>query len=158
MFFSLLHQPLAQFVGILQVCRKMLVTILAFVLLREEVEVVARVVVELVGIAGVERFGVAEDVGHHFRVLFQNRRVAYLTHIFLRAVHREDHRRGDHLVTQTDVLAVLIHIGADGEAQALHERANLTRGIAVIDGGAEYQHVSLSAKVQIFFGIIASAG
>ena len=148
MFFSLLHQPLTQFVSILQVCLKMLVTILALVLLREEVEVVARVVVELVGVADIKGLGVAEDVGHDLRVLLQDWGIANHLHVVLGAVHGEDHRCGDHLVAQGDVLAILVQIGADREAEAFHERAHLARRIAVIDRRAKHDDICLAAAFQ----------
>ncbi len=48
---GLLHQPLSKRVGVLQVHGEVLVAIAALVLFREEVEVVARVVVKLICVA-----------------------------------------------------------------------------------------------------------
>ena len=50
----------------------MLVAILALLFLREEREVVAGVVVELIGVASIERFGVAIDSLQNFCVLLQD--------------------------------------------------------------------------------------
>ena len=64
--------------GVLKVGGEVLVAVAALVLLTEEVEVVAAVVAELVGVAGVEALAVAHHVGHHVGVLLQDGGVADL--------------------------------------------------------------------------------
>ena len=46
------------------------------------------------------------------------------------------------------MLAVLVEIGADGEHQSLHKRANLTCRIAVINGRAKHNDVGFAATLQ----------
>ena len=50
------NQSFTKFVGVFQVRLKMLVTILPFVFFREQVEVIAGVIIELVGVAYIECF------------------------------------------------------------------------------------------------------
>lgn len=51
-------------------------TVTAFVLFRKQIEIVTRIVVELVGVADIECFYIAEDILCHIGVFVEGRRVA----------------------------------------------------------------------------------
>ena len=102
-FTTLFHQSNAQLVGILQIDVVVFIAILPFVFLRKEIEVISGVVVELIGIADIEGFGIAEDVLHHFGVLIEDGRIANHLHLVLRAIHRENHSCWDNLVSECDL-------------------------------------------------------
>ena len=117
------NKALAECAGIGKVGHEMRVAVRAFFLLGKEGHVVAGIVGELVGVAGVERLARAEHGLERLRVGLQQRRIADLLHHLARAVHREDVRRLDHLVAADERLPVLVVVAVDGERQALQKRA-----------------------------------
>ena len=74
--------------------------------IREEVEVVARVVVELVRVACVKCLGVTQDVGQRFCVFLEYGRISDLLHVICGAIHGKYHGRGDNFVAYYDVAPV----------------------------------------------------
>ena len=121
----------------------MSVAVRSFFLLGKDGHVVTRVVGELVGVEGVERFRCAKYRSQRLRVRLQESRVTNLFHHAFGTVHREDVGRLDHLVTKDERLAVLVVVTVHRERKAFKESAVHTGRVAEVNGGAKDKYISL---------------
>lgn len=152
---SLFDEPLAEGAGVGKVDGELHVAVGALRLFCEERHVIARVVRELIGVAGVERLGRSEDGRERLRVRLENRRIADVFHHALGTVHREDARGLDHLVAADEGLSVLVMVRVHGERQPFQKGAVNAGWIAEVDRRTEHKDVRPARPLENWTQVVA---
>ena len=124
-------------------------------LLGEYGHVIARVVGELVGVAGVERLGCTEHRRERLRVRLKESRIADVFHHAFGAVHSEDVGRLDHFVSADERLAVLVVVAVNRERKAFEKSAIHARWVAEVYWRTEDKYIRFARAFENGAQIIA---
>ena len=144
---ALADQSFAQLVGILQVLWEMFIMMLPLVLLLEYGHGITGIVGELIGVAGIECFAMAEILLQLLLACTKQYGVVPFFHGFLGNVHGENH--GSLLLTDgaAPVALLVVVVGEVREDESLQEQTCLACGITEIDRRTDDDHICLAGCV-----------
>ena len=134
----------------------MRIAVRSLFLLGENVEVVTRIICELVRVADIEGFRRSKNSRQRLRVCFKEDLIADVLHHAFRTVHREDVSRLDNLIAAYERFSVFTMIAVHRERETFKKSAIHARRVTEVYRRPENKNIRLTRAFQNGTQVVAN--